>query len=90
MHETKVRKERRQKIIREHRKLESKLVAEGKTPFHLKKRSVRKLELAEEFEETKRRMGANVDIDKFIEKKRKRKASKQRRFMPVQDYDTPQ
>ncbi len=40
------------------------------------------LELAEEYEKIKKRVGSDADLDKFIEKKRKRKASHQKRFMP--------
>jgi ribosomal RNA-processing protein 36 len=87
MHEAKVKKERRQKIIREHRKMEVKLVAEGKTPYYLKERDIKKLELAEEYENVKKRLGSAADLEKFIEKKRKRKASKQKRFIPNRDYD---
>jgi ribosomal RNA-processing protein 36 len=82
MQKSKERKEQRQKLVREHRKLDSKLVEHGKTPYFLKRGDIKNLELVEEFERVKKRLGKDADIDKFIEKKRKRKASKQKKFMP--------
>jgi len=43
---------------------------------------MKKLELAQEFEKYKKRAGDTADLDKFLEKKRKRKASKQKKFIP--------
>lgn len=99
MQKTKEREERRQRLIREHRKSEARLVEEGKTPYYLKRGTchphcvrtveltiflgdVKKLELVKEFEEHKQRRGTAADMERFIEKKRKRKASKQKKFMP--------
>jgi ribosomal RNA-processing protein 36 len=87
MHKTKERKEQRQKLVREHRKLDAKLVEQGKTPYYLKRGDMKHLEIAEEFERVKRRLGKDADIEKFIEKKRKRKASKQKKFMPNRPDD---
>lgn len=43
---------------------------------------IKKLELAKQFEEYKKRAGADADLDRFIEKKRRRKASKQKKYIP--------
>lgn len=75
-------KEERQALIREHRKMESKLIEEGKTPYFLKKRDIKTLETAKEFDKVKERIKDDAALERFIEKKRKRKASKQRKFMP--------
>lgn len=83
MQKTKEQKTQRQRLVREHRKMETKLIEQGKTPYFLKRGDLRSLELAEEFERVKGRLGGAVaDIDKLIEKKRKRKASKQKRLIP--------
>ena len=44
---------------------------------------VKRLEMAQEFEKYKKRAGDAADLDKFLEKKRKRKASKQKKFIPT-------
>ena len=78
-------KDQRQSIVREHRRTEAKLVEQGKTPYYLKRGDIKKLELAQEFEQLQRRSGSLVDIEKLTEKRRKRKASKQRRSIPISD-----
>ncbi len=120
MKKTKEAKEAHQKVVRDHRRTEAALVEEGKSPFYLKKGTLRslagswrrrrpssplanaraqnaptvgdvkKLHLAADFERVKDRIGSEADLDRFIEKKRKRKASKQRRLLrPKARTDTP-
>lgn len=72
----------RQAIVREHRKMEAKMVEEGKTPYYLKRKDLKNLSVAKEFERVKDRIKDDAALERFIEKKRKKKASKQRRLIP--------
>lgn len=92
--------EERKRVVREHRKAETQLVEQGKTPYFLKRGTlvswgrvaqyecfllvgdIKKLELAQQFEQYKVRTGDGADLDRFLEKKRRRKASKQKKYMP--------
>lgn len=62
--------------------MEAQLVEQGKTPYYLKRGQVKALELAEEFDKVKHKLGSDAALEKIIEKKRKKKASKQRKFIP--------
>lgn len=74
---------RRKELIKEWKKTEHELVKSGhKQPYYLKKTDVRKLELIDEYNTLKKR-NPNVDMDRVLEKKRKRKASKQHPNMPM-------
>jgi len=53
------------------------LVGKGKQPYYLKKSEMKKLKLEEKYKELKQSGG----LDKFVSKKRKKNASKERRFM---------
>ena len=76
------KEERRKTLVKEWRKTESELVRDGrKRPFYLKERDVKKLEVMDEFKRLRER-NPDVDIDKVVEKKRKRKAAKQHRDLP--------
>jgi ribosomal RNA-processing protein 36 len=70
-------KEREAKVIREHRREEKKRVEEGKTPFYIKKSTIREEALKERFEGMKGRQR-----DKVIERRRKKLTAKERRGMP--------
>ena len=74
--------ERRQKIIRDHRKLEAKLIEEGKKPYYLKKGEIKALEVAAEYEEMQKKVKEGASMERFIEKKRKKRATKQKKFIP--------
>ena len=70
-------REREQKVIREHRKEEKAKVKEGKKPFYLKEGEIKKRALVERFEgmgEKKR--------ERVIEKRRKKRAGKEKKLMP--------
>lgn len=70
-------KERTDKVVREHRKKEKEMVAQGKQPFHLKQSEVRKQALVDRFEGMKSR-----EKDKVLQRRRKKLMSKERRNMP--------
>lgn len=74
----KVEKERRQKVLRDHRKGEREAVAQGKKPFYLKKSEQKRLELVERFEGMK-----GKEREKVIERRRKRESQKEKRNMPA-------
>lgn len=76
------RDSRRHALIKEWRQQESELVKAGKKrPYYLKSSDVRKMELVDQFKRMKQ-ANPNLDVDKVLEKKRKRKASKQHRMLP--------
>lgn len=58
-------------------------VKEGKQPFYLKKSAMKELALEEKFNELKK----NGKLNKFMEKKRKKNASKDRRWLPDRRSD---
>ncbi|GMH28879.1 hypothetical protein Nepgr_030722 [Nepenthes gracilis] len=70
-------------ILNEHKKKEREAAKKGKKPFYLKKSDIRKQRLIEKYNSLK----ASGKLDPFIEKKRKRNAAKDHRFMP---YRRPQ
>ncbi|MCJ1247827.1 rRNA biogenesis protein rrp36 [Trapelia coarctata] len=70
-------KEAEQEVIREHRKREKQAVEKGKKPFYLKKGEQKKLALVKRFEG----MGEKK-VEKVIERRRKKKAGRERRNMP--------
>lgn len=72
------RKENQRSLIKEHRSMESKLVAEGKNPYYLKSSDYKKLDLANRFSKLKE----DNQYKGFMERKLKKKASKQRKFLP--------
>ncbi|KZF22654.1 DUF947-domain-containing protein [Xylona heveae TC161] len=71
-------KEKQQEILREHRNKEKELVKQGKTPFYLKKGEQKKRALMERYNSLK-----GKQLDHVIERKRKKKASKERKNMPI-------
>ena len=70
-------KEQQQEVLRKHRKQEKEKIGRGKRPFFLKKADQKKLALVERFEGMNSRQA-----DKVIERRRKKKAAKERKVMP--------
>lgn len=70
-------KEQQQEVLRRHRKEEKEKIEQGKRPFFLKKADQKKMTLVEKFEGMK-----SKQIDKLIERRRKKKAAKERKGMP--------
>ena len=70
-------KEQQQEVLRKHRKEEKAKIEQGKRPFYLKKVDQKRMTLIEIFE------GMNgKQADKLIERRRKRKAAKERKGIP--------
>ncbi|XP_062503004.1 ribosomal RNA processing protein 36 homolog [Corticium candelabrum] len=72
------RAEESKKVDRELRKNERKLIGKGKHPYYLKNSARKKLKLAERFLELK----TKGKLEHFLLKRRKRTATKERRFLP--------
>ena len=70
-------KDREQEVLSKHRKKERELIREGKKPFYLKRGEQRKMALVERFEGMK-----GKEAEKVIERRRKKKAQRERRGMP--------
>ena len=67
-------------IVQEHRRKERKAIAEGKktTPYHLSRQGLKKAKLEKQFVDLKKK----GKLDKYMEKRRKKNAMKDRRRMP--------
>ncbi|KAK4748642.1 hypothetical protein SAY87_015228 [Trapa incisa] len=65
-------------ILAEHKKKEREAAKQGKRPFYLKKSEIRKQSLVQKYNSLK----AAGKLDSFIEKRRKKNAAKDRRYMP--------
>ncbi|XP_050139135.1 uncharacterized protein LOC126615353 isoform X2 [Malus sylvestris] len=65
-------------ILTEHKKKERKAAKEGKQPFFLKKSEIRKKRLMEKYKQLK----ASGKLEAFIEKRRRKNAAKDHRYMP--------
>lgn len=65
-------------ILAEHKKKERAAAKKGKQPYYLKKSEIRQQNLAEKYKELKE----SGKLEAFIEKKRRRNAAKDRRYMP--------
>ena len=70
-------KEQQQEVLRKHRKEEKEKIEQGKRPFYLKKADQKKMALVERFEGMK-----GKQVEKVIERRRKKKAAKERKVMP--------
>ncbi|KAL8723446.1 MAG: hypothetical protein Q9225_000277 [Loekoesia sp. 1 TL-2023] len=70
-------KDQEQEVLRAHRSKEKELIKQGKKPFYLKKAEQKKLALVHRFEGMK-----DKQVDKIIERRRKKKASREKRVMP--------
>ncbi|XP_078446290.1 rRNA biogenesis RRP36-like protein [Wolffia australiana] len=65
-------------ILSQHKKKEREAAKQGKRPFYLKKSDIRERKLVQKYNELK----ASGKLDAFLEKKRKRNASKDARLLP--------
>ena len=65
------------------KKVSRELVQQGHKPFYFKKSDVKKIELAAKYQELKKN-GGNSKVDRIIEKKRKRNATKAHKFVPYE------
>eukprot|EP00128_Syssomonas_multiformis_P014208 Colp12_sorted_trinity150504_noHs@33654 len=72
--------EAKRKLKSERNKMERGLVAKGKKPFFLKKSDERKLELISTYHKLKEQ----GRLDKVVEKRRRKNANKDHRFMPYE------
>lgn len=70
-------KEQQQEVLKRHRKDEKEKIEQGKRPFYLKKADQKKMALVERFEGMK-----GKQVNKVIERRRKKKAAKERKGMP--------
>ncbi|KAL9102910.1 MAG: hypothetical protein Q9163_002002 [Psora crenata] len=70
-------KEQQQEVLRQHRREERAKVENGKAPFYLKQGDLKKRVLVERFKGLK-----GKQVDKIIERRRKRQTAKERRGMP--------
>ncbi|KAI1764066.1 DUF947-domain-containing protein [Hypoxylon sp. FL1150] len=66
------------KLLEEHRRREKELVKQGKKPFYLKKSEQKKQMLVDRFEGLR-----GKQVDRVIERRRKKLAAKERRDMPM-------
>ena len=70
-------KDKQQDIIRDHRAKEKELIKQGKKPFYLKKTEQKKLALIDKYSSMK-----GKQLDRAMERKRKKKTQKDRKHMP--------
>lgn len=70
--------ERRKDILQKVRQEEKEAVKRGKKPFFMKESALRKIEVESKFKELKKKGG----VKKYIEKRRRRLASKDRKLLP--------
>ncbi|KAJ3012420.1 rRNA biogenesis protein rrp36 [Thoreauomyces humboldtii] len=70
-------KDKRTQLVKEWKQKEKALVAEGKKPWQLKQSDIKKMELVDRYKSMK-----GKDIDKLLEKRRKKNATKERKFLP--------
>ncbi|KAI1330131.1 hypothetical protein F5Y16DRAFT_46802 [Xylariaceae sp. FL0255] len=73
------RRDKEAALLAEHRKHEKELVAQGKKPFYLKKSEQKKQLLVDRFAGMKKKQ-----VDKTIERRRKKLAARERRDMPFE------
>ncbi|CAN0907522.1 rRNA biogenesis protein rrp36 [Linum grandiflorum] len=71
-------------ILIEHKKKEREAAKHGKQPFYLKKSDIKKQRLVDKYKELKE----TGKLASFIEKKRKKNAAKDHRFMPYRRPET--
>ncbi|TQD72057.1 hypothetical protein C1H46_042415 [Malus baccata] len=70
-------------ILTEHKKKEREAAKERKQPFFLKKSEIRKKRLVEKYKQLK----ASGKLEAFIEKRRRKNAAKDHRYMPYRGPD---
>ncbi|KAK7390085.1 hypothetical protein VNO78_25384 [Psophocarpus tetragonolobus] len=66
------------KILTKHKRKEREAAKQGKRPFYLKKSEIRKQRLVEKYNNLK----SSGKLEAFLEKKRRRNAAKDHRYMP--------
>ncbi|KAL8739290.1 MAG: hypothetical protein Q9181_000020 [Wetmoreana brouardii] len=71
------RKDQEQAVLRAHRTREKQLVKQGKKPFYLKRGEQKKMALVQRFESMK-----GKQVQKVIERRRKKKAQREKKDMP--------
>ncbi|KAK3005492.1 hypothetical protein RJ639_016051 [Escallonia herrerae] len=74
-------------ILAKHKKKERDAALQGKQPYYLKKSEIRKQKLVEKYKELKQRVNyviyqASGKLESFIEKRRRKNAAKDHKFMP--------
>lgn len=74
---TEAAKDQEQAVLRVYRAKEKELVMQGKRPFYLKRREQKRLALVERFEGMQ-----DKQVDKVVERRRKKKTTRERRGMP--------
>jgi ribosomal RNA-processing protein 36 len=74
--------ESRRAALAQWKSSEREKVAAGKKPFFLKKRAQKELETEHRFEALAKGRGGKKKIEKLIEKRRKKNAAKDRRWLP--------
>ena len=82
----KLGRERRDKMLerkREYKKKEQEAVAKGKTPYYLKRSVLKQEELKDRFEQ----LSKKGKLIRYMEKKRKRNAERDSRYLPKQRMD---
>lgn len=77
------RKDDEKAVIEEHRRQEKELVKQGKKPFYLKKSEQKKRLLMNQYAGMKKKQ-----VDRAIERKRKKLVAKERKDMPMARRDT--
>ncbi|KAI0133044.1 DUF947-domain-containing protein [Hypoxylon sp. NC0597] len=70
-------RDKERELLEEHRRQEKELVKQGKKPFYLKKSEQKKQLLVDRF------AGMKKQVDRVIERKRKKLAARERRDMPM-------
>ena len=70
-------KDAEQEVLRRHRKEERAKIEGGKAPFYLKSAAVKKEALVDRFKKMKRK-----EVDKVVERRRKKKAGREKKSMP--------
>ncbi|KAI1312893.1 hypothetical protein F5Y03DRAFT_339617 [Xylaria venustula] len=80
--EAQSRRDAERELVAQHRRQEKELVAQGKKPFYLKKSEQKKQLLLERFAGMKKKQ-----VDRSIERRRKKLTSRERRNMPVARRD---
>lgn len=74
---------RKQAIKRDRKRTEQELIKQGKQPFYLKKSDQKKLELIDKFKQL-----GDKNVDKILEKRRKRNATKDHKKVPFKRRKT--
>ncbi|TGJ86005.1 hypothetical protein E0Z10_g2767 [Xylaria hypoxylon] len=80
--EAQAKRDAERELIAQHRRQEKELVAQGKTPFYLKKSEQKKQLLIDRFAGMKKKQ-----VDRTIERRRKKLTSKERKNMPLARRD---